>query len=117
MKKVFSGLILILFAATSVLAADTTYSTRKQKKEQKVKAPVNLYVPPVSQSNPQTMQGLYGQNFVPQVNFQPGGNSGVQINTPYFERQNDTSEITQPNGTSSINYLDNSSENPYETRY
>jgi len=106
MKKFFASLIIASLAAGFAVAADTTYSTRNQKKIKKVKPPVNLYVPAASQSNPTSMQGLYGQQFVPQVNIQPGGNSGVQITTPYFERQ----DVFEPEAA----LIEENRANPYQ---
>lgn len=79
MKKILCAFWGCLFACLGVFAETTSSSL-----------PPNTYVP---QATPQSMYGLSGQQFVPQINI-TGSSSGVQIDTPYFDK---TKEEGQPN--------------------
>lgn len=54
--------------------------------------PPNMYVP---QATPQSMYGLSGQQFVPQINI-TGSSSGVKINNPYFDKSEVVGEEQLP---------------------
>lgn len=73
MKKVLFLFIATIFTVSQAFSQTTSSSL-----------PANTFIP---QATPQSMYGLSGQQFVPQINI-TGSSSGIKIDTPYLEKRN-----------------------------
>ena len=69
--KNISFIILSILLATPAFASEISHSL-----------PANYYIP---QATPQSMYGLSGQQFVPQINI-TGSSSGIKIDSPYIDK-------------------------------
>lgn len=108
MEKFFS-VIAVIYLLTMPALAEVV----EQNKQESVKhsIPTNYYVP---QATPQSMYGLSGQQFVPQINI-TGSSSGIKIDNPYIDK----SEMVKntPQKIDKENIIEQPSEiNPYDDK-